>query len=380
MTRAYIIAGMAFGDEAKGATVDALCRSLPVDLIVRYNGGCQAAHYVTLQDGTAHCFSQFGAGMLANTHVRTHLSRFMLIEPFAMMREAKALSKLMGYVWERTTVDRNAVIVTPFHRHLNRLREYSRGATAHGSCGRGIGVAREMQLKHGQSVLMVKDLRYRQRTIDKLQFLLEEMWPEIISLDGFRPAGVLPLTSTECELYADEYLKWPAHITDSLYPTGCMVFEGAQGVMLDEKHGTAPHNTWTNTTFENADVLLDEAGVKKEERTRIGCFRAYYTRHGSGPFPTEDSDLDLPELHNDNDGFQGRFRLGHFDFKLAKRAVDIVGGVDSLAISHMDYLPRLGWSESDFLASVAANLKTPVGMLGRGSTATHRAISFEVPA
>ena len=341
MTRAYLVAGMAFGDEAKGATVDALCRSLSVDLIVRYNGGCQAAHYVTLQDGTAHCFSQFGAGMLANTHVRTHLSRFMLVEPFAMMREAKALSKLIGNMWERTTVDRDAVIVTPFHRHLNRLREYSRGAMAHGSCGRGIGVAREMQLKHGQSVLMAKDLHYRQRTIDKLQFLLEEMWPEIVSLDGFRPAGVLPLTSNECELYADEYLKWPAHITDSLYSTECMVFEGAQGVMLDEKHGTAPHNTWTNTTFENADVLLDEAGVKKEERTRIGCFRTYYTRHGSGPFPTEDSDLDLPELHNDNDGFQGKFRLGHFDFKLAKRAVDVVGGVDSLAISHMDYICRV---------------------------------------
>ena len=111
MAHAYIVAGMALGDEAKGATVDALCRSLPIGLIVRYNGGCQAAHYVTLQDGTAHCFSQFGAGMLANTHVRTHLSRFMLVEPIAMMREAEALNKITENVWWRTTVDGEAVVV-----------------------------------------------------------------------------------------------------------------------------------------------------------------------------------------------------------------------------------------------------------------------------
>jgi len=110
---------------------------------------------------------------------------------------------------------------------------------------------------------------------------------------------------------------------------------------------------------------------------RIGCLRTYYTRHGAGPFPTEDKTLDLPEPHNSNDGFQGKFRVGQFDFTLAKQALNIVGGVDALAISHMDYLPRLGWSESDFLTSVEANLRTPIGMLGRGPTAAHRTIKLE---
>ena len=150
---------MAFGDESKGCCVDKLCREYSVDLIVRFCGGAQAAHFVTLEDGTTHCFSQFGAGMLANHKVRTHLSRFMLVEPFSMMKEAEALGKLTDNVWERTTVDRDAVIVTPIHRAVNRHREIMRGANAHGSCGRGIGVAREMQLKHGQSVLMAKDLQ-----------------------------------------------------------------------------------------------------------------------------------------------------------------------------------------------------------------------------
>jgi adenylosuccinate synthase len=155
-----------------------------------------------------------------------------------------------------------------------------------------------------------------------------------------------------------------------------MVFEGAQGVMLDEKHGTAPHNTWTNTTFENADTLLDEIGCT--DRMRIGCLRTYYTRHGVGPFPTEDNTLDLPEPHNGNDGFQGKFRVGRFDFTLAKQALSIVGGVDVLALSHLDYLPRLGWQERVFIDRVSE--LAPVVMQGRGPTAAHRTINMEVTA
>src|ERR1700692_366944 len=153
MSKAFLIADLAFGDCAKGATTDVLCRSLPVDLVVRYNGGCQAAHHVVLPDGRYHCFSQFGAGMLANDHVKTYLSRFMLVEPFSMMKEASALSVLTSDVWERTTVDKDAVIITYFHRTLNQLREKARGTSAHGSCGRGIGVARELELIYPDQIL-----------------------------------------------------------------------------------------------------------------------------------------------------------------------------------------------------------------------------------
>ena len=128
-----------------------------------------------------------------------------------------------------------------------------------------------------------------------------------------------------------QYMHWSARIVDGLEPAETMVFKGAQGVMLDEKHGTAPHNTWTNTTFENADTLLDE--VRCKDRTRIGCQRSYYTSHGAGPFPTEDNTLDLPEPHNGNDGFQGKFRVGRFDYQLAAKALEIVKGVDFLAVS-----------------------------------------------
>ena len=373
--RAICIADLAFGDCSKGATVDALCRSLPVDLIVRYNGGCQAAHHVVLEDGRSHCFSQFGAGMLANNKVRTHLSRFMLVDPIAMMREAEALNRFTDNVWWRTTVDGDAVIVTPFHRALNRLRENSRGASKHGSCGRGIGVAREMHLMYGNRVLLVKDILNSNLTMDKL-YSLRDIYLEEVREHQEYDTSVIDELDVQDILY--DYMHWPVTIFDHLEQAETMVFEGAQGVMLDEKHGTAPHNTWTNTTFENADTLLDEIGC--QDRMRIGCLRSYYTRHGAGPFPTEDNSLDLPEPHNGNDGFQGKFRVGRFDYQLAAKALEIVKGVDFLAVSHLDYLPRLGVEEKDFLEHLEYQLNTPVGMLGRGPTAAHRTINMEVAA
>jgi adenylosuccinate synthase len=318
--------------------------------------------------------------MLANNKVRTHLSRFMLIEPFGMMREAEALGKLTDNVWDRTTVDGNAVIITAFHRHLNRLREKERGASAHGSCGRGVGVAREMQLKFGDQVLLAKDTRNAISAFKKLQFCVSEMLPEIHELEamlGIKDSGY---TFDFAASIAAAYPEWPVRIIDGLEPAETMVFEGAQGVMLDEKHGTAPHNTWTNTTFENADTLLDEVGVARKDRTRIGCFRTYYTRHGAGPFPTEETGLDLPEPHNGDEGFQGKFRVGRFDYRMAEEALDIVRGVTFLAVSHLDYLPRLGVEEDEFLEHLVNELDTPVGIYGSGPTAAQRTINLGVTA
>lgn len=380
--RSFILSGMAFGDESKGSSTDALCRNLPVDLIVRYNGGCQCGHNVITPEGNHHCFSQFGSGMLANNKVKTHLSRYMLVEPFSMMKEAEALGKLTDNVWERTTVDGSAVIVTSFHRHLNRLREQVRGASAHGSCGRGIGVAREMSLKYGDQVLLAKDFLKPIDTVNKLYVNTEIMIPEIFELeDKLNIAHSINAGLWEqCRHMARGYLTFPVTIVDGLEPAETMVFEGAQGVLLDEKHGTAPHNTWTNTTFENADTLLDEVGCS--DRFRIGCFRTYFTRHGAGPFPTEDESLKefLPETHNGDTGFQGSFRVGQFDWEKAFIANRIVGGIDGIALSHMDCLPALGWREKDFLDRLRMAIDVPVVMKGYGPTAESRTIELEVTA
>jgi hypothetical protein len=120
------------------------------------------------------------------------------------------------------------------------------------------------------------------------------------------------------------------------------IFEGAQGVLLDRDHGFFPHVTPSRTTFANADALLAEAS-RVDSIARIGVLRAYATRHGEGPFVSEDAALTAatPDLHNGADGFQGAFRVGWLDVVAARYALRVVGGVDWLAITNLDRLAGL---------------------------------------
>lgn len=376
--KAILVAGLGFGDESKGATVDKLCRELPIDLIVRYNGGSQAAHNCVTPEGVHHTFSQFGSGMLANNTVRTHLSRFMLVDPIYMMNEADALARKTPIVWRRTSVSPSSVIITPFHKRLNRLRETARGEDRHGSCGMGVGVAREFELNHGDSVLRAGDINDWVERRDKLRLIKNLVEKEV---------GVSAVSDLDVNNICADYADWKKLVRmaednseAAIGGADCMVFEGAQGVLLDEKHGTAPHNTWTNTTFENADTLLDEVGVK--DRFRIGCLRTYHTRHGAGPFRTEDKKLDLPEPHNGVNEFQGSFRVGHFDEVALFDAMQIVKYVDGFALSHLDYMDRLGYDEGYFINGLERkeNGKAPVVMKSYGPTAAHRTLELGVYA
>jgi adenylosuccinate synthase len=104
-------------------------------------------------------------------------------------------------------------------------------------------------------------------------------------------------------------------------------------VLLDEWRGWHPHTTWSTTTFDNVAELCPSF-------RRLGVVRAYTTRHGSGPFVTEDPSLDLPEAHNGHGEWQGAFRTGHFDAVAHRYAVEVAGGVDELAVTHLDVPAR----------------------------------------
>jgi adenylosuccinate synthase len=257
----------------------------------------------------------------------------------------------------------------PFHKRLNQLREQSRRGNRHGSCGMGVGAARELHLKYADEVILVEDLRGHDLWwIDiKLRSTALLMMDEIHRLEleqGYPQTDIV----RQCEETAKAYCEWPAQIVDRFTPGEFMVFEGAQGVLLDETHGDAPYNTWTDTTFRNADTLLDEAGIASDARYRLGCTRTYHTRHGAGPFPCEDAALRplLPEPHNATDPWQGEFRVGPFDFALADRAHDIVGHLDGLAVSHLDC------QRSVDLDRVAETFAAPIVVLASGPSAANR--------
>src|SRR5688572_1634241 len=154
MRNVFLTVDLGFGDAGKGSIVDFLTRANEAHTVVRYNGGAQAGHRVVTAGPRPreHVFAQFGSGTLAGA--ATHLSRFMLIDPPAMLEEAGHLARLGVDALERTTIDAGAPVITPFQRAVNRLRELARGDARHGSCGMGIGETMADYREYGERLLL----------------------------------------------------------------------------------------------------------------------------------------------------------------------------------------------------------------------------------
>lgn len=166
----FLIIGLGYGDEGKGTITDYLTRVYDVDLIVRYNGGSQAAHNVVTENGIWHCFSQFGSGTLAGA--RTFLSEYMFVEPFALMEEVKHLEKKeVSQPLSLLLLHEDCVVVTPYHRYMNRVKELLR-SQRHGSCGLGIGQAMQDNLNPHIPTIQIKDFSDKEKLFAKLRLLM----------------------------------------------------------------------------------------------------------------------------------------------------------------------------------------------------------------
>ncbi|GAA1468682.1 adenylosuccinate synthetase [Nocardiopsis exhalans] len=370
-----IVIDLGFGDAGKGVTVDLLCSRGGYGAVVRANGGAQAAHNVVAPDGRHHTFSQFGAGTLApGDPVPTHLSRFVVVDPFALAAEARHLTCLgVPDPLSLVTVDRRALISTPWHAAANQTRERARGRDRHGSCGMGVGETMAYALDHPADAPTVGDCaspellrRKLERLADRLASVLAgESEPVGVSSPGEAPSPVgaaeaagpgatdtgrrsEPLPDPEECLAAYRAFAERVRLVDERYlprllDRAPVVFEGAQGVLLDEWHGFHPYTTWSTTTTVNPLALLAEAGHADGAR-RIGVTRTFATRHGAGPMVTENVLLTerLADRHNRTHPWQGGFRVGHLDLVALRYALEATGGVDSLVVTHADAPARLG--------------------------------------
>jgi adenylosuccinate synthase len=128
---------------------------------------------------------------------------------------------------------------------------------------------------------------------------------------------------------------------------GNVVYEGAQGVLLDESRGFRPHTTWTNTTFDNALEMLKGEDY---EVVKIGVLRTYFTRHGAGPFVGESPLVNFDD-HNVEGRWQGKFRQGFFDAVAARYAIEACGGIDCLALTHLDTVIK--YNDQNFVGVAA---------------------------
>lgn len=358
MKHAILVVGLGFGDEGKGSIVDYLCRKHESKLVVRFNGGAQAAHNVVTSDGKHHCFAQWGSGTLAGAD--TFLSQYMVVNPIFMHAEGDHLIELgVEDAFQKMHIDQDAILTTPFHIALNHIRETVR-KNKHGTCGMGIGETVDWSLKYPTSTLRMRDildldtfkskvLRIRKLASDTADSLVIGALDSISrwspSMDVIHSDEVEERFIQDTQRLLDRGVeisfRLHSRLSEAYNRSSTVIFEGAQGALLDEEWGFHPHTTWSDCTFNNALKLLKFSGVGKV--TKLGVTRAYHTRHGAGPLPSCEPaygklDIDIRDHNKGAQGWQGDFRVGFFDFVMARYARLVVEGVDQVAVNHLDQI------------------------------------------
>lgn len=354
--RAYIVVDLGFGDSGKGLLTDFLVRHLEAGVVVRYNGGAQAGHNVIAPDGRHHTFSQFGSGTFI-PGVKTYLSRHVVIHPGALLVEGDILERMgIRDVFSRLRLSDQALVITPFHQAANRIREMVRGEDRHGSCGVGVGEAVEDALLFAEDRILAGDLTNPTTLKQKLRSIREQKRKQLgglckdksleVSLAGeweiFEKEDVIDTWISTISRIVELGLVAPDSVLERwVHQTETVIFEGAQGVLLDADRGFHPFTTWSRCTSANAYDLIT-AMAPDSHIFKIGVVRSYAVRHGPGPLPTETDVLTSAiSEHNKYNEWQGRVRYGWFDAVLARYALAVTGGVDSLMVTHMDVLSHL---------------------------------------
>ncbi len=391
--RAALVVDLGFGDAGKGLVTDFLVRSLGAGVVVRFNGGAQAGHNVVAPDGRHHTFAQIGAGTFV-PGVRTHLAARTAVHPTALGVEAAHLAAIgVPDALERLSVDARALVITPMHQAGNRLRELGRGAARHGSCGVGAGEAVADAIARPDEAIRMGDLRDLprvRRALRRLQERKREDLAAVVRALADHPAARAERAVLDDPAVIDRWIDAAAPtlarvaVVDEgwlgpfLAGPAPVVFEGAQGVLLDEWAGFHPHTTYSTCTFEGALEILRTHAFAGDV-LRIGVLRTYATRHGDGPLPTEDASLAplLPEAHNAEGPWQGPVRRGWPDALLARYAAACAGGLDAVALTHLDDLDRVpAWR-----ACRAYRLARPDARLFEATTADpHLATAVRPPA
>lgn len=368
MKKALIVVDLGFGDSGKGTVVDALVRRHAAGAVVRFNGGAQAGHNVVDSvTGQHHCFAQFGAGTFV-PGCKTFLAYPFLVNPLAMFHEEQFLrNKGITNAFNRMSVDERCLVTTPYHRAMNRLRELARQqhtGKRHGSCGMGIGETVAYAMAAGTQALYVHDLLHPEIATHKLETLrtvFQGCAAHLrLSADNDIVNKELSTLDYPVAELMERYTAWtrqvevldPLAVARFLGAQDTLIFEGAQGVLLDEDFGFQPHTTWSKTTALNANRVLDDAECR-HERTVIGVLRAYATRHGAGPFPLYDDVLtrEMPDKYNPENPWQARLRCGWWDFDMLRYSARVAkahGGLDVLALTCLDQVANFSeffWSD-----------------------------------
>lgn len=363
----FVVTGLGFGDEGKGTAVDYLARQLEKPIVIRSTSGPQAAHNVVLPNGDSHTFSQFGSGFFSGAHT---VYAAPVCDPLAMVKEGRALENIESSAFGMITVSADAIITTPYHQAANKLREILRGNARHGSCGYGINEAVTLASLHHIG-LCVGDLRDGsiEDRLEKIRAFYEAFIFNIIDhyhLDDDKELeSIVEFITSEDSVghVADLYkefnervvVKSGRDIYNKIKSAKNRIFESAQGVLLDPQHGFFFPNVTRLSPF---DVLKYLEG---KDYHHVLCARTYMSRHGAGPFLSEDDEFEGHDPHNLKNSWQGGMRYGPLDIPSLKYAVDLVKRYGmyirpKLFVTHLDITNSgkyvAAYSGSDSITSV----------------------------
>jgi adenylosuccinate synthase len=340
-----VVMGAQWGDEGKGKIVDWL--SERADIIVRFQGGHNAGHTLVI-NGVTYKLSLLPSGVVRPGKMSV-IGNGVVVDPWHLAKEIAGIKTQGVHVGpDNLKVAENATLILPLHRELDQLRESAAGGQKIGTTGRGIGPAYEDKV--GRRAIRVQDLRNLHNLGPKIDRLLVHHnalrrglgQPEIsketltAELTAIAPS-IIPYIDTVWALLDDARQKGKR-----------ILFEGAQGALLDIDHGTYPFVTSSNTIA--AQAAAGSGIGPRALGTVLGLAKAYTTRVGSGPFPTELLEHDgEPDAIGKLIGERGREfgtvtgrkrRCGWFDAVLVRQVVK-VAGIDGIALTKLDVLDPL---------------------------------------
>ncbi len=339
MGKFVIVIGIQWGDEGKGKVVDLLAERAAA--VARFQGGHNAGHTLVI-GGRKTVLSLIPSGILRE-HVRLFIGNGVVLSLEALMSEAETLREQGVAVFERLRISPSCPLILPSHVALDRAREQARGVNAIGTTGRGIGPAYEDKV--ARRAVRVADLFQRDRFAAKLG--------EALDFHNFVLQRYFGQQPVDFQRTLDEQLAWAerlrplvtdvSHALRQLRAEGANVlFEGAQAAMLDVDLGTYPYVTSSNTT---AGFAGTGTGIGPRSFDEVlGIVKAYTTRVGAGPFPTELFDEDgehLARVGHEFGSVTGRKRrCGWFDAVVLRRCV-AQSSVTGLVMTKLDVLDAL---------------------------------------
>jgi adenylosuccinate synthase len=330
-----ILVGAQWGDEGKGKIIDVLTES--ADIVVRYAGGNNAGHTVYVGK-TKYVLHLVPSGILRKNKLCV-IGNGVVVDPLGLVEEIEGLKKIGVTVNPKNFVlSETAHVVFPYHRELDSRREVLKGNNKIGTTKRGIGPA--YGDKAARVGLRVNDLIDPARLEEKLAVRIKENNAVLKSL-GAKPisfAKVFEEYRAAGKYLAPFVANTVVLLHDAIREQAEVLFEGAQGTFLDIDHGTYPFVTSSNTT---AGGACTGSGVPPHRMDRVvGVMKAYTTRVGEGPLPTENQEISdlLHGMGREFGATTGRARrCGWFD-SVATRHATMVNGIDDLAITNLDGL------------------------------------------